>query len=202
MNFLEAVTQHLSSCCEHVCAHEHVCARGAAIYNAFNFSGPVLLGKIVTFLQTSDFYQKASKRGSLVRALHTPEDNLVMSGYGAYLTCMLSSALQFHVGNGSEHWCVVGRSLLEWTFPRRPMWGRRICLRCSSSCFRSLAQLHWFIPIDWRFKSRSSCALSLQQQYTRRPCASVQGVLYVHPMAEVLCNAAYEGVPCCSHVFT
>ena len=31
----------------------------AGIYNAFNFSGPVILGKIVTFLQASDIYNKA-----------------------------------------------------------------------------------------------------------------------------------------------
>lgn len=39
-----------------------------AIYNAFNFSGPVLLGKIVTFLQTSAFYETARNNPAKVPA--------------------------------------------------------------------------------------------------------------------------------------
>lgn len=38
----------------------------AGIYNAFNFSGPIILGKIVTFLQTSDNYQRAQEVETLV----------------------------------------------------------------------------------------------------------------------------------------
>ena len=46
-------------------AHESVSAV-AGIYNAFNFSGPIILGKIVSFLQSSDAYQKSRDVQTLV----------------------------------------------------------------------------------------------------------------------------------------
>ncbi len=43
----------------------------AGIYNAFNFSGPIILGKIVSFLQSSDAYQKSRDVQTLVSTTWT-----------------------------------------------------------------------------------------------------------------------------------
>lgn len=43
----------------------------AGIYNAFNFSGPIILGKIVSFLQSSDAYQKSRNVQTLVSTTWT-----------------------------------------------------------------------------------------------------------------------------------
>jgi len=51
------------------------------IYNAFNFSGPIILGKIVTFLQTSDNYQRAQEVETLPAGFRIPSEPNVGQAY-------------------------------------------------------------------------------------------------------------------------